>query len=339
MKFTENSSTPLYRQFAEYVKDRIRRGKFIPEKALPSINAMKISTGISRETIVKGYAWLCQEGVLVPQHGMGYFIKPSFLSGRSSVIIFLDKMSQHQQNILDGFIETVGEKVDITIRMHYQNPRWLEEEVNKAAGVFDWYLIFPHFAQDEETRKTVEAIIRKLPAEKLIILDHLPETAPAASGASFQSIENDVPGALEKVIDDIRKYEKLRYLPLSFSLCGDLVANVLKKFSDSKGINVEILKDIPEEVKKGELFFVSGSRLDKNLSKLLKAITGSGWRVGEEIGLICYNDFPLNEYILGGLTTLTTDFVEMGRVAGEMILSGKLSKEHISCSLIRRNTF
>ena len=134
-------------------------------------------------------------------------------------------MSQHQQNILDGFIETVGEKVDITIRMHYQNPRWLEEEVNKAAGVFDWYLIFPHFAQDEETRKTVEAI------------------------------------------------------------------------------------------------------------------TGSGWRVGEEIGLICYNDFPLNEYILGGLTTLTTDFVEMGRVAGEMILSGKLSKEHISCSLIRRNTF
>lgn len=65
----------------------------------------------------------------------------------------------------------------------------------------------------------------------------------------------------------------------------------------------------------------------------------SGCEIGDEVGLICYNDFPLNEFILGGLTSLSTDFVEMGRTAGEMVLSGNLSKVHGPCSLIRRKTF
>ena len=337
--FFEDRSIPLYRQFAEYVKDRIRRGEFAADRALPSINAMKIATGISRETIVKGYAYLCREGVLVSQHGMGYFIKKSFLSGRCSVIIFLDKMSQHQQNILDGFIDTVGSKVDITIRMHYQNPKWLAEEVDKAAGVFDWYLLFPHFAQDKETQDLVCQIVGKLPPERLVILDRLPSDAPKAAGASFQSIEKDLPNALSGVICDIRKYRRVRYLPLSISLYAGLVADVLKQFSQTHDVPVEVLEEIPDSVYKGDLFFVSGSRLDKNISRLLKTIISSGLIVGKDIGLICYNDFPLNEFILGGLTTITTDFVKMGQTAGEMILDGRLSKVHIPCSLIRRNTF
>ena len=338
-QFSEDSSTPLYIQFADYVKDAIRNGVFSPDKPLPSINAMKIQMDISRETIVKGYAYLCKENVLVPHQGMGYFVKPSFLTGSRSVIIFLDKMSQHQQNILDGFIEKVNEKVDITIRMHYQNPKWLAEEIDKSQNRYDYYLLFPHFAQDAETKATVASLIDRLPAEKLIILDRLPDSLSAVSGASYQSIEKDIPTALKGVMDDVRKYKRIRSLSLSVSLYGNLVADVLTKFGVENDVEVEVLKDIPSEIKKGDLFFVTGSRLDKNLSRLLKIMISSGCEIGDEVGLICYNDFPLNEFILGGLTSLSTDFVEMGRTAGEMVLSGNLSKVHGPCSLIRRNTF
>ena len=229
--------------------------------------------------------------------------------------------------------------MDVTIRMHYQNPKWLAEEIDKSQNRYDYYLLFPHFAQDDETRTVVASLIDKLPAEKLIVLDRLLDIVPGGAGASYQSIEEDVPAALVSVMDDVRKYRRIRCLSLSVSLYGSLVADVLAKFGKDHDVEVEILKDIPGRIEKGDLFFVTGSRLDKNLSQLLRAMTQSGCRIGDEVGLICYNDFPLNEFILGGLTSLSTDFVEMGRTAGDMVLSGNLSKVHCPCSLIRRNTF
>ena len=83
----------------------------------------------------------------------------------------------------------------------------------------------------------------------------------------------------------------------------------------------------------------ASSRLDRRLSELIKGITASGFTIGKEVGLICYNDFPLNEFILGGLTTLSADFSQMGRNAARMILDGNVSRIHCPCSLIRRSTF
>lgn len=337
--FSTGSFTPLYRQFMDYVKSRIRSGEFERGKALPSIHAMVIRTGISRETIVKGYADLCSEGVLVSRKGKGYFVKDSYFTGMQSVIVFMDKMSQHQQDIMDGFMEKVADKAEITIRMHYQNPLWFSQALESSLDRYDWYILFPHFPQDAETRQSVESLIAKIPPGKLIIMDRLPEHVPETAGASFQSIEQDVPDALRSAIDDVRSFSRLCYLSLSVSLYGNLVARIIREFGKDNGIPVDVLGDIPETICKGDLFFVSGSRLDRKLSELLKAISSSGLVPGQDVGLICYNDFPLNEFIFGGLTTLSVDFREMGRIAGKMVLSGKLSKVRCAASLIRRKTF
>ena len=87
------------------------------------------------------------------------------------------------------------------------------------------------------------------------------------------------------------------------------------------------------------LYYLGRVEWYRKLSMLLKAIRNSGLAPGKEVGLICYNDFPLNEFIFGGLTTLSVDFIQMGRLAGEMVLSGALSQVQCQASLIRRNTF
>ena len=323
----------------DYVKEQIRNGEFARGTALPSIHAMVIRTGISRETIVKGYADLCHEGVLVSRKGKGYFVRDSFITGTESIMVFMDKMSQHQQDIMDGFIATVGTKADITIRMHYQNPQWFDQALDNSLDRYDWYILFPHFPQDPETQRTINSLIRKIPSQKLLLMDHLPAGSPKDSGACYQSIENDVPTALESVIDDIRSFSRLRYISLSVSLYGDLVAETIREFGKKNSVSVDILKEIPQTIEKGDLFFVSGSRLDRKLSELLKLIYSSSLIPGKDVGLICYNDFPLNEFIFGGLTTLSVNFMEIGKIAGNMVLSGKLSKVRCPASLIRRNTF
>ncbi|MBQ6912146.1 MAG: GntR family transcriptional regulator [Bacteroidales bacterium] len=337
--FSANSFSPLYRQFMDYVKRGIKRGEFPKGKALPSIHGMMIRTGISRETIVKGYAVLCREGVLTPHKGKGYFVKDSFLSGRQSVMVFMDKMSQHQQDVIDGFMDAVGAQADVTISLHYQNLEWFARSLEESIGRYDWYVLFPHFPLDAVSSSEAARLIAKIPLERLIVLDHLPAGLSPVSGAVFQSIGEDVPGALVSALEDVKKYRRLKYISLSVSLYGDLVADAITRFGRDYGVPAEVLQAIPEKVEKGDLYFVSGSRLDRKLSELLRAMSASGLAPGKDIGLICYNDFPLNEWIFGGLTTLSVDFREMGRIAGGMLLEGRLSQLQCTASLIRRNTF
>ena len=56
--FSKASTNPLYKQFTDFVMTCIRNGEFKRGEILPSINAMSIRTGISKETIVKGYNYL-----------------------------------------------------------------------------------------------------------------------------------------------------------------------------------------------------------------------------------------------------------------------------------------
>lgn len=329
----------LYRQLMEQITAKIRSGEYPLGSPLPSLNAMSLRTGLSKETVVKAYTLLLKNGTINSIRGKGYFIKESFLSGRPSILVLMDKPSQHQQCILDGFTEAVYGQADITVRMHYQNPDWFASELNEVLDRYDWYLVFPHFDISGTTPEKILKLIKKIPSHKLIILDRLVKGIPTESGASYQSIEEDIPSMLGQAVGDIRKFGKIRYISLSISLYGNIVAKVLQEFCKENGIPYEILPDIPTSVEKGDLFYVSGSRLDHKLSKLLHLMSTSGLKIGEETGLICYNDFPLNEFIMGGLTTLSTDFTQMGRVAADMVLRGHLSKVHCPCSLIRRNTF
>lgn len=338
-QFSKNLSEPLFRQLMAYIEEQIRSGAFSPDKPLPSLNAMAIQTGLSKETVIKAYAHLCKEGVLNSLPGKGYFVREGYLSGRPSLFVLMDKLSLHQQDIMGGIMEKLSGRADITIRMHYQDIGQFESELGKALDRYDWYLVFPHFSIDKVTQEKAARLLGTIPPEKLIIMDRLIDGVPQTAGASYQSIEQDIPAMFEPVLDDIRKYGCLRYISLSVSLYGDLVAQTIRKFGDEHSVPVDILKEVPSVIREKDLFFVSGSRLDRRLSELIRNVSASGLAIGTDVGLICYNDFPLNEFILGGLTTLSTDFLQMGRTAAQMILSGKVSKVHSPCSLIRRNTF
>ena len=337
--FQINNALPLYRQLMEMIIARIRTGEYSLNHPLPSLNAMSLASGLSKETVVKAYSLLLQNGIINSIRGKGYYIRESFLSGRPSVLVLMDKPSQHQQSILDGFTEGLYGRADITVRMHYQNPDWFASELDEVLDKYDWYLVFPHFDISGTTRERVLRLINKIPANKLIVLDRLVNGIPAQSGASYQSIEEDIPSTLENAVTDIRNFSRIRYISLSISLYGNIVADVLQRFCSEKHIPCEILPNVPKSVEKGDLFYVSGSRLDRKLSDLLRIMLDSKLKIGKDIGLICYNDFPLNEFIMGGLTTLSTDFTQMGRVAADMILQGRLTKIHCPCTLIRRSTF
>jgi DNA-binding LacI/PurR family transcriptional regulator len=92
-------------------------------------------------------------------------------------------------------------------------------------------------------------------------------------------------------------------------------------------------------VEKGEVFFLQTGKLSNDLAEFDEILKNNNLEVGKDVGLISYNDVPLYAVVLGGLTTISTDFVKMGKLAAEMILSGKMVKIHNEFSMTRRNTF
>jgi DNA-binding LacI/PurR family transcriptional regulator len=45
--------------------------------------------------------------------------------------------------------------------------------------------------------------------------------------------------------------------------------------------------------------------------------------VGKDIGIISYNETPWKEFILNGITTISTDFHKMGELTAQMILNNQ----------------
>ena len=99
------------------------------------------------------------------------------------------------------------------------------------------------------------------------------------------------------------------------------------------------MESFPDSVEQGEVYLLLTGQLPNELVKVDSVLKKNNMRVGQDVGIISYNDVPLNAVVLGGLTTISTDFVGMGRVAAEMILEGKLSKIRNQFNMIRRQSF
>ena len=75
------------------------------------------------------------------------------------------------------------------------------------------------------------------------------------------------------------------------------------------------------------------------LIELARLAKKKGLAVGKDIAIISYNESPISEIILNGLTTVSTDFIQMGQLIGDMILKRQLKKVHCDFRMTRRESF
>ena len=66
----------------------------------------------------------------------------------------------------------------------------------------------------------------------------------------------------------------------------------------------------------GEVYIVVR---DNDLADALKQADRQQLVAGRDIGIISYNDTPLKEILAGGITTLSTDFSQMGKTMATLI--------------------
>ena len=339
LKIDTTLKNSIYKQIVDGVERSIHDGSLPAGTQLPSMNVLASEHKISRETVKKAYGILVDKGLIVPKHGKGFYAADLMTSGHPQVLVIFDKFSVYKQILFNAFQEALGGKAEITIVNHNQSLELLTYYLDNYLDNFDYYVVTPHFFLDEYTQAGVARQLARIPNRKLIMLDRLQPNFNGNFGAVYQDFENDIYDGLSQGISPTVRTKMLRVLTLPSSLYGHRMHKGIRRFCREHSIPVEFMESAPIVINPGDTFLLLNSQLDAGLVALARRIQESGLEIGKDVFIISYNEFDMNEVILGGLTTVSADFKEMGRRAAEMILNRRLVKIHCPFRMNRRHTF
>ena len=333
------SKTPIYKQLVEQIEYAIRNGNLAAGTQMPSMNDLAAQAVISKETVKKAYGILEEKELLVPHQGKGFFVADLSSSGHPKVLVIFDKLSIYKQLLYNSFAGALGSDAELTILTHNQSLDLFEYYLDTYVGNFDYYVITPHFALDEESQARAAKLVARIPYKKLIMLDRLIPGFNGHFGAVYQDFEDDIYHGLKEAFSASRMEGTLQVVTLPESLYGPCIQKGIERFCKEVGMPCKFQSSVPETIHKGDVFLLLNSQLDDGIVSLSRRINAVGLEIGTEVRIISYNEFDINELVLGGLTTVSTDFREMGRLAAGMILSRELEIVHCPFRVTRRRTF
>lgn len=340
IKVDLESQIPVYKQIVGQVEQLVRNGEYPEGYLLPSMNELSMLLDISKETVKKAYSILRNKGFIDARQGKGFYVAATNAADKLHILVLFDKLSSYKQVLFNSFAAEIGDAAEISIRLHNQNVDLLEYYVDENLDLFDYYVITPHFPLDKASQKRVLKILTRIPNRKLIIADHWMKELPGNYGAVYQDFAIDAYEGLGYGLKKLKSYSKLNVVTLPSSLYYASVSEAVERFCRDNAIAVEFHSKItPEIIRPKEVYLILNSQYDLGLIELVRRARELNYRVGRDISIISYNESPINEIILNGLTTISTDFRQMGVLAARMILDKSLAKIRCDFQMIRRNTF
>ena len=329
-----DSPVPKYKQIISIVTQAVKSGALKRDDQLPSINEMSESNYLARDTVEKAYNELKERGVIKSVRGKGYFVQ-SASSSKIRVLLLINKMSSYKKIVYYSFLKALGDSAVVDVYIHHHNALLFKEIMEESRGKYTYYVIMPHFY--EETDKIdVKQILQEIPENKLVLLDRDYPDLPGEYLAIYQDFEKDIFRVLEGAEDLLEKYDEL---VLVFNVDGNYPLEILRGFRSyciSYKKEFRIINSTQEEVvSKGVAYIVLE---DTYLADLIKGVRMSKLQLGEDVGVISYNETTLKEVLAEGITVITTDFETMGNTAAALLLDGKRIKVKNPFTMIRRKS-
>jgi DNA-binding transcriptional regulator YhcF (GntR family) len=334
IRVDEFSATPKYLQLTNSVLKAIETGKIKKNDLMPSINELSFELEISRDTAEKGYKYLKKMGVLGSVPGKGYFIQNADFRQTLKVFLLFNKLSAHKKIIYDAFMSALGEYAAVDFYI-YNNDFGLFKKllVEKKDEDYSHFVIIPHFREGEER---APEIINMIPKNKLILLDKMIPGIDGEYCAVYENFKADIYGALDKAREHLSKYHTIKVIFPAYTYHSAEILDGCRRFCQEYAFTFKVVENIAEEpIREGEVFI---NLMEEDLVLLIERIISLKLELGREVGLISYNETPLKKIILNGITTISTDFQEMGTMAARLVLDNTCRRQEVPFYLTLRNS-
>jgi len=320
------SRIPKYKQVMDSVINSIHKGTLGMGEKIPSINEVSEEYLLSRDTVEKAYGLLKEQNIIVSVKGKGYYISKTDLSVKIKVLFLINKLSTYKMRIFNSFVNSLGANVHVDLDIYHCEPLVFSTILANKKHLYDHYVIMPHFKNENLqhmgcTDEILKAI-HSIPKGKLIIMDRNLKSLSKEAGRIYQDFTEDIYNALTAGLEKLEKYKKiiLVYPSKGVYPYPQGIVTGFKRFCIQHDIDYEILDEIYDsmELQLGDLYITIE---ESDLVNLVKQSRDRHFKLGEDIGIISYNDTPLKELL--GITVISTNFKHMGEEAAKMILNNK----------------
>lgn len=325
LNIDSDSRVPKYRQIVNSIMEEIEKGNLKVGNRIPSINEISEEYYLSRDTVEKAYNYLKEKKIIVSAKGKGYYVARTVETSSLSILFLMNKLSSYKLRIYNSFVSSLGSSARVDLKVYHCDPKVFLSELEEARGAYDYYVIMPHFKDENLIHKTatreVREAIRTIPEEKLILIDNvIPELT--TKSAVYQDFKTDIYEALSEASQFLRTYQKLIlvYPQKAVYPYPTRILTGFQQFCTDFNFNFEVLDQVYNdmELQSRDAYIIIE---ENDLVSLVRQIRDKKMTMGRDIGVISYNDTPLKDLL--GITVISTDFDAMGETAAYMIQSRK----------------
>ncbi len=313
IQFEDNLPIPKYRQIIDAIQLKIKAGDLKKGDKIPSLNQFCKQYGLSQDTVLMAYNELKSKGIITSQVGKGYYIQNENTGFKHNVLLVFDRLTAYKEDLYDSFKEALKKDGSEQIFFHHNNLKMFQAIIDGAVGEYSEYVIMP--VDHPEAMN----LIGKLPANKVFILDQGRKTYNDIYPYVCQDFERDIYRILKNNIQLVSKYKRLVLVIRNLKSHYKDIATGFRDFCRQHPVPCEIVSDIKSfEINPGDAFVVVD---DRDLEFLVRYSIEKQLLLGTEMGIVSYNEAPLKGIVASGITTISTDFAQMGKSMAEMILN------------------
>lgn len=326
MKIKFSHSISKIKSVVDGVAHAIMKGELKEGDNLPSINEMNRQYKVSRDTVFKAYLELKRKGLVDSTPTKGYFVTGEV----NRVLLLLDTYSVFKQNLYNQFVSNLPQNYKVDLLFHQYNQHLFETIVRESLGKYSMYVVM-NFSNEEFSDS-----LSTIPAQKLLLLD-FGNFDKGEISYLCQDFGKSFYNSLVKGGDKLLKYNKLVFL-FPEELCHPLSSiDYFHRFCEENNLEQEVIRRQSDwkGVESSTLYLCI---LVEDMVKVIKEADAAGLRLGEEIGLIAYNENPVLEVIKNGISSISVDFGLMGAKAAEYVKTKQPVQEYLQTELILRGS-
>ncbi len=331
-RINHDSEVPKYKQVVDLILSDIESGIFKKGQRIPSINETSEELLLSRDTVEKAYVYLRKNGVLSSVRGKGYYVNKINVHSKIKVALVLNKLSNYKRSIYYSLVETLGNKAGVDVFIYNYSIQNFKEIIDNQITNYDFFVILPQFNDDNAD---VAGVIKNIPQEKVLLIDRNLDSLKDYP-VVYQEFEKDIQVALGEGIELIKKYKKINLVFPAYEFYSKYIVRGFRIFCKVNALEYSVIGQVGEnEIQKNEAYVIIS---DDDLYRFIKICKEKNWKIGEDVGVVAYNDSTVKELLEDGITTISTNHTEIGRIAAQMILSNDFKRIKSPFGFIRRKS-
>ncbi len=313
------SRMPKYLQVSNSLIQAIEQRRFAKGDQLPSIRELACILNISFDTAKKAYEVLKKMNIVTASHGKSNIINASGPLPAYRIFLLINELCIQKKYFYEALRQHLPSQALIDLHIYNNDPALFAYLLRNRKNIYTHHIVLPPFNCDN--CGTAGLLNECLVNQQLILIDGKIDGVNIPHCCIYEDFEKDIYASMCKALPLLSRYQVFNVI-LPEENFHHTILTGFKEFCNEYGFILNVWDGVNSGIRinRGELFI---TLTDEDMVLLFDRLKKAKLETGKDVGIISYNDTPLKEVLMKGITTISPDFVQMGKLAATFLLNNE----------------